>query len=86
MDFVDCRFGELDLGSARATDLTFEGCSAERLAVTAAQLEAVDLTGLDLQALDGAGHLRGAIISPAQLIRLAPAFAAHLGVEVAGSD
>jgi hypothetical protein len=45
-------------------------------------LQDVDLTGADLDALDGVGNLAGATIDENQLTRLAGAFAAHLGVTV----
>lgn len=79
---VDCRIGELDLGEADAAGITFEGCQVDRLVVTGATLKEVELTGADLEALEGVGSLSGATISQDQLTRLAPALAAHLGVKV----
>jgi uncharacterized protein YjbI with pentapeptide repeats len=77
-----CVVGELDLVGATATRVTLDGCRVERLDVTRATLDRVDLRGADLSGLDGLAHLRGAVISGDQLLELAPALAAHLGVRV----
>ena len=45
-------------------------------------LDEVDLRGAQLAALDGIGSLAGSLITEAQLVRLAPALAAHLGIRV----
>lgn len=79
---LDCRVGELDLGSAQLSHVGFERCAVDRLVVTGARLEAVDLAGAEIEALDGVGSLRGARINQTQLNRMAPALAAHLGIEV----
>jgi uncharacterized protein YjbI with pentapeptide repeats len=77
-----CVVGELDLIAATVTRLTLVDCRVERLDVGRATLADVDLRGAQLSALDGVGHLRGAVISGDQLLELGPAFAAHLGVRV----
>jgi uncharacterized protein YjbI with pentapeptide repeats len=80
----DCTIGELDLVGARLTRVTFERCRVGVLDLTRATLDRVDLRGADLAGLRGLGHLRGAIITPAQLIELSQALAAHLGLTVIG--
>ncbi|MDQ2623742.1 MAG: pentapeptide repeat-containing protein [Actinomycetota bacterium] len=80
--FEGAWIGDLDLGDATATRVTFVDCRIGRLDVTRAQLKDVDLRGADLDALDGLGGLSGATISTEQLFRLAPGFAAHLGITV----
>lgn len=79
---VDCRIGELDLSAADLSHVWFERCQVARLDITGARLTALDLTGADLDALDGIGSIRGAVLNAAQVTSLAPAFAAHLGVDV----
>ena len=79
---MNCRVGELDVGEAKVTGLQLEECVVEQLVLTGAHLAAVDLSGAQLHGLDGVGSLSGATISQDQLTRLAPALAAHLGVEV----
>lgn len=77
-----CVIGELDLGSAEARGLTFEGCEVELLDVVGARLTGADLTGASVRAVRGVDGLRGAVVTPAQLVELAPQLAAHLGIKV----
>ena len=77
-----CAVGELDLGTAEARDISFEGCEIELLDVTGARLVAADFTGATIGGVRGVDGLRGATITPAQLVDLAPQMAAHLGLKV----
>jgi uncharacterized protein YjbI with pentapeptide repeats len=79
-----CAIGELDLGTAEARGLAFEDCEIELLDVTGARLAGADLTGATIGAVRGVSGLRGATITPVQLMDLAPQLAAHLGVKVRG--
>ncbi|WP_432564836.1 pentapeptide repeat-containing protein [Kineococcus sp. SYSU DK003] len=94
-DFVDLRGAELtdvtfedvdlrdvDAAGARLTRVQFTGCRLGHLDVHTATLSAVDLSGSELEGVSGVGDLRGAVVSQVQLTRLAPLFAAHLGVRV----
>ncbi|MBA3524558.1 MAG: pentapeptide repeat-containing protein [Geodermatophilaceae bacterium] len=81
--FSGCEFGELDLLGATVRMVRFLDCRIGRLDLTSATLTDVDLTGADLGGFDGVGGLAGATISGEQLHRLAPTFAAHLGVRIA---
>jgi uncharacterized protein YjbI with pentapeptide repeats len=80
--FLDCRIGELDLGGAEARDVRFVRCEIDSLAVRGAAFDAVDLRGARLVGLDGVAGLAGAVVTEAQLVALAPALAAHLGISV----
>jgi uncharacterized protein YjbI with pentapeptide repeats len=80
--FEECVIGELDLGTVEARDLSFEGCEVELLDVTGARLVRTDLTGASIHAVRGVAGLRGATVTPEQLIDLAPAMAANLGIKV----
>lgn len=86
VQFVDCRIGELDLGAATVRVARFSGCEIGTLRLSAATLVDVDLTGTALDAVEGVDRLAGALIDGLQLQRLAPAFAAHLGVRVEGGS
>lgn len=77
-----CVLGELDLGGAEVRRLVVRDCRVGRLDVTRASLTDVDLRGADLAAVDGLAGLRGATISEEQLVELAPALAAHVGLTV----
>lgn len=80
--FEDCTLGEIDATEASLTDVDFPGSRVDVLGVRGATLARVDLSGATLQTLSGLDHLRGAIVSAAQLIDLAPLLADHLGIVV----
>jgi uncharacterized protein YjbI with pentapeptide repeats len=80
--FQDCVLGEVDASDARLTDVDFTGSRLDAFSVRNATLARVDLSAATLQTLSGLDHLRGAIVSPAQLIELAPLLADHLGIAV----
>jgi uncharacterized protein YjbI with pentapeptide repeats len=80
--FQDCVLGEVDATDARLTDVDFPGSRLDSLGVRNATLTRVDLSGATLHVLSGLESLRGAIVSAAQLIELAPLLADHLGIAV----
>ncbi len=83
---ADCRVRDLDLGSARLDDVRWPGSRVERLDLSFAHLSGVDLRGATVDLARGLDRLRGAIIDHGQLIDLAPALAAHLGLSVRARD
>jgi uncharacterized protein YjbI with pentapeptide repeats len=80
--FEGCEIGELDLGDARLRNVIFTGCRIGVLDVEGAFLEGVDLTGAGLRTIRGIAGLRGATVSPAQLVEMGPLLAHHLGIRV----
>jgi uncharacterized protein YjbI with pentapeptide repeats len=80
--FEDCLLGEVDATDATLTDVDFSGGRLDTFGVRGATLARVDLSGATLQTLNGLDNLRGAIVSPAQVLDLAPLLADHLGLEV----
>lgn len=80
--FEDCTIDELDLGDVKATRVGFEGCRIGVLEASHARLVDVDLRGCDLDQVRGVASLRGAVVSFDQLLGLAPALAAELGLRV----
>jgi uncharacterized protein YjbI with pentapeptide repeats len=80
--FQDCVLSEVDVTDATLTDVDFAGSRVDTLSVRNATLARVDLSGATLQTLRGLDHLRGAIVSAAQLLDLAPLLADHLGIVV----
>lgn len=77
-----CVVEELDLGGASLRRVRLEDCDVRTLDLTGADLEHVDLRGARLSRLVGLSGLRGATVSPEQLLELAPSLAEHLGVYV----
>jgi uncharacterized protein YjbI with pentapeptide repeats len=81
--FHDCVLREVDLSGATLTGCAFPGSRLEGVHLHTAKLTDVDLreaTALDLA--DGVDALRGAAVTPLQLLELAPALAASLGLTV----
>ncbi len=83
VQFLSCGIGELDLGAAELRNVRFVDCELATLGVRGARLSEVDLRRAEIGAVEGIGDLAGAVISPAQLVQLAPALAAHVGISVA---
>ena len=81
-----CRVDTLDLSGAKVTRLSLSGCAIGELLVRHATLTDVDLRGAELSGVDEAAALAGAVITPAQLIDLAPLLANALGIRVQQAD
>ncbi|MFD7920625.1 pentapeptide repeat-containing protein [Streptomyces sp. NPDC059740] len=81
--FEDCVLQEVDLMDAVLERVSFDRCTLERADLTGARLTDVDLRGASrLEVTRGIDRLAGAVIRTDQLMELAPAFAAQLGVLV----
>ncbi|UNO40455.1 pentapeptide repeat-containing protein [Streptomyces sp. MST-110588] len=81
--FEGCVLVEADFGGAQLERVSFADCTLTRMDFSEVRMRDVDLRGT--AALDiarGIDRLAGAVISPAQLMDLAPAFAAQVGVRV----
>lgn len=85
VSFEGCVLIEPDFGGATLERVSFEDCVLRRAELSQATLRDVDLRGaVELDIAAGLDRLSGAVISTAQLMELAPAFAAQLGVRVEG--
>ncbi|SCK06576.1 Uncharacterized protein YjbI, contains pentapeptide repeats [Streptomyces sp. WMMB 322] len=83
--FENCVLVEPDFGGATLERVAFPGCVLRGVEFSGAALTDVDLRGAaELDIAGGIGQLGGAVIGSAQLMDLAPAFAAQLGVRVQG--
>jgi uncharacterized protein YjbI with pentapeptide repeats len=81
--FHGCVLSEADFGGARLERVEFRDCVLRRADLTAVRMKDVDLRGAaELDIARGVERLAGAVISPGQLLELAPAFAAQIGVRV----
>ncbi|KIZ13669.1 pentapeptide repeat-containing protein [Streptomyces natalensis] len=83
VSFEGCVVVEADFSGAELERVSFDDCTLARLDLTAVRMKDVDLRGA--AAVDiarGIDRLSGAVISAAQLLDLAPAFAAQIGVRV----
>ncbi|HEU5159569.1 MAG TPA: pentapeptide repeat-containing protein [Streptosporangiaceae bacterium] len=80
--FENCVLRDVDLGGATLERVRFPGCRLSEVELTGVTLTKVDLRGAELDIVGGHESLRGATISTAQLIDLAPALARSLGITV----
>jgi uncharacterized protein YjbI with pentapeptide repeats len=80
--FVDCIIEDLDLGRATATRVAFPGSRIARIELGHSSLTDVDLRSARLGEIADLEGLRGATITFAQLLDLAPGLAARLGIKV----
>lgn len=81
--FVDCLLRHVDFGGATLSEVDFPGSEISALVVRDARLAKVDFRGAQALRVDrGVDALRGAIVTPGQLLDLAPAFAASVGLLV----
>ncbi|WEH41136.1 pentapeptide repeat-containing protein [Streptomyces sp. NBC_01218] len=81
--FEGCVLAEPDFADARLVRVEFRDCVLRRADFTNATMDAVDLrAAAELDIARGVERLAGAVISPVQLMELAPAFAAQIGVRV----
>ncbi|MGW0549731.1 pentapeptide repeat-containing protein [Streptomyces altiplanensis] len=81
--FEGCVLVEPDFGGARLERVEFRDCVLRQADFSSATMTGVDLrTVAELDIARGVDRLAGAVISPSQLLELAPAFAAQMGVRV----
>ncbi|WP_202437378.1 pentapeptide repeat-containing protein [Streptomyces sp. SID5910] len=85
--FEGCVLVEPDFGGARLERVAFVDCALKDADLSAATLTDVDLRGAaPLELSRGVDRLAGSVISPAQLLDLAPVLAAELGVRVLAEE
>jgi uncharacterized protein YjbI with pentapeptide repeats len=80
--FDDCLLRDVDFAGAELRRVAFPGSRLSGVNLSRVTLDKVDLRGAELGLTGGAECLRGATISPAQLLDLAPLLAASLGITV----
>ncbi|MFI9204936.1 pentapeptide repeat-containing protein [Streptomyces sp. NPDC053048] len=81
--FDGCVLSEADFGDASLERVVFRDCVLRQADFRGTRMKDVDLRAVaELDIARGVERLAGAVVSPAQLIDLAPAFAAAIGVRV----
>ncbi len=81
--FEGCVLVEADFAGAQLERVTFDDCTLARVDFSEARMTDVDLRGAAaVDVARGIDRLSGAVISASQLLDLAPAFAAQIGVRV----
>ena len=86
LTLTDCRVGTLDISMSKVDELSVHGGSVGELLTDDARMKRVDMSGTDLRAVGHPGSLRGLEVSPSQMIDMAEALAAHLGIVVRSDD
>ena len=79
---TDCTIDEMDVSGSKITRMAFRGTTIGTLDLTNSMLTHVDLRGAEISRIIGLPGLRGATVSPHQLVDLAPLFADHFGLVV----
>ena len=80
--FEGCDLRDVDFAGATLTRTAFPGSRLARTDFTSARLEATDLRDAELGIIIGPDSLRGATVSTAQLVYLAPVLAQTMGITV----
>ncbi|WP_258036891.1 pentapeptide repeat-containing protein, partial [Streptomyces sp. SM14] len=81
--FEGCVLVEPDFGGATLERVSFEGCDLRGVDLNQATLRDTDLRGVaGLEITRGVERLEGAVVTPAQLLDLAPVLAAAMGLRV----
>ena len=80
--FDNCLLREVDFGGAALTRVSFPDSRLDQADFSRVTLKDVDLRGAELNVTITPGSLRGAIITPGQLMAAAPLLAETLGIVV----
>lgn len=81
----NCRVDTLDVSMAAIEDLAVHGGTVGELLSDGARMTRVDVSDTALGAVGHPGSLRGLVLAREQIDDIAPALAAHLGIDVRDS-
>jgi uncharacterized protein YjbI with pentapeptide repeats len=84
--FDNCLLRDVDFGGATLTRTVFTASRLDKTDFSRVTLDDVDLRGAELGITISPDSLRGAIITTAQLMAVAPLLAETLGITVTGGD
>ena len=83
--FDHCLLRDTDFSGAKLKRVKFPGCTLTRADFSRVTLEKTDLRGAELDITAGYESLRGAIMTTAQLISIAPVLARQIGIDIKDS-
>jgi uncharacterized protein YjbI with pentapeptide repeats len=83
--FENCLLRDADFGGATLKRVRFPGCTLTRADFSRVTLNRADLRGAELDIIAGYESLRGAIMTTAQLISIAPVLARQIGIDIKDS-
>jgi uncharacterized protein YjbI with pentapeptide repeats len=78
--FTNCEIEEIDFSNARVSRVGFADTQVNGLTLTGSKLQHVDLRSLELKQITGLESIRGATLTPEQVLELAPVFARMYGI------
>ncbi|MNL67363.1 hypothetical protein D3C87_1919370 [compost metagenome] len=80
--FDGCVLNDVDFYEAQLKNVEFINCTISRITFANARMMHVDISGSDVEGVNGISSLRGVTISYEQLMQLAPSFAAEAGIKI----
>lgn len=80
--FEDCILDEADFAGVEFNNIKFINCELDRVDFSNTKIVKLDLRTSNLLNIKGISSLKGAIISPTQLITISPQIAAEIGLTV----
>lgn len=80
--FDSCVLTEADFAGATFNNVSFDNCELDKADFSNTKCTKLDLRGSSIVDVIGISSLKGAIVSPEQLISLAPQLAAEIGLVV----
>jgi uncharacterized protein YjbI with pentapeptide repeats len=80
--FVDCILDKADFYQSELKSVVFERCTLNETEFSQAKFDKADFRTSDIAGIKGVESMKGAIISSAQLIYIAPLLVAQLGIIV----
>lgn len=80
--FKNCLIEDLDIYGASAKNVKLESCTIKKLQLNGAKLNKFDISGSEVETVDGITSAKGLIINEGQLYQLSPLMAADIGITV----
>ncbi len=80
--FDNCVLRDVDFSAAKLTRTAFPGSRLSGTDLTGVTMDKVDLRGAELGIVFDPGSMRGAIVTSAQLVEMAPLLAESMGIAV----
>lgn len=82
VEFIDCQLSQADFANARLKEVRFEGCDLAEADFSHAKLERCEFRGCQFDRLKGVTSLGGAAMEWTDIVGLAGALAAAVGIKV----
>lgn len=84
--FEDCMLTEADFAGATFDNVCFKACTLEEADFSNVKVKKLDLQTSNILGINGISSLKGAIITPTQLIGIAPQLASEIGLVISNDN